>query len=44
MYQVPASLGPGVYYVFAYIRDPEAAGQEHYSVAPAPFVIRDPTR
>ncbi|MFH1746469.1 MAG: hypothetical protein ABIG44_05425 [Planctomycetota bacterium] len=37
LWQVPGTLEPGTYYIFAYIGDDEQS-----SVAPAPFIISDP--
>lgn len=37
LWQVPGTLAPGTYYVFAYI-----GPDEQVSVAPAPFIIADP--
>ncbi len=42
-WQVPGTLLPGTYYIFAYINDTSDVGPGgHNSVAPAPFIILDP--
>jgi flagellar hook assembly protein FlgD len=41
-YQVPSSLAPGTYYVFAYIDRDGAAPFEHASLAPGRIIIKDP--
>jgi flagellar hook assembly protein FlgD len=42
-YQIPSSLVPGTYYVFAYIqREEGAVAPDHQSIAPAVFIVRDP--
>lgn len=40
--QIPASLAPGTYYVFAYIDSAGDAPYESSAVAPGRFIIRDP--
>ena len=45
-WQIPglADLGPGTYYVFAYIDPAEVGGDPQISVAPVPFIVTDPSR
>jgi flagellar hook assembly protein FlgD len=42
-YQIPSSLAPGTYYVFAYIhKEAGSVAPDHQSIAPAVFIVRDP--
>lgn len=43
-WQVPGTLPPGSYYIFAYIDRDGADPADHVSVAPARVIVRDPTQ
>ncbi len=43
-YQIPDTLAPGIYYVFAYIDRDDTAPFDHSSVASGRIIIRDPTQ
>ena len=45
-WQIPglAELGPGTYYIFAYIDPAEVGGDPQISVGPVPFIVTDPSR
>ncbi|MBK8913272.1 MAG: hypothetical protein IPM64_01500 [Phycisphaerales bacterium] len=42
--QIPASLAPGTYFVFAYVQHDGATTPDSRSVAPGRFIIRDPAQ
>jgi flagellar hook assembly protein FlgD len=41
-YQIPNTLAPGTYYVFAYIDQTGDGTPEHHSVSPGTLIIKDP--
>jgi hypothetical protein len=41
-FQVPSDLGPGTYYIFAYIDEDGAAPYDHVSTAAGQIIIEDP--